>query len=59
MSRQWEWQKKRIAQGKCMTCGKKAATKYYCRKHADIVAKREREKRHKNVLDKIAELGYN
>ena len=34
-SRQKKWQVKQKELGNCVTCGKKAVTKHYCREHQD------------------------
>ena len=33
INRQRKWQLKKVKEGKCMICGKKAVTKHYCQKH--------------------------
>ena len=34
ISRQYKWQLKQLAKGKCIICGKPVITKSHCRKHA-------------------------
>lgn len=47
ISRQYLCQQRKLARGECRTCGKKADTKYFCRKCADSVNLRVKKKRAK------------
>jgi len=41
-SRQYQWQLRKLKEGRCIICGSKAETKYHCLKHA--IASRERQR---------------
>lgn len=44
VSRQYQWQLRKLAEGNCRTCGKTATTKFFCRKCANAVYLRAKKK---------------
>jgi len=52
MSRQYEWQLKQLAKGRCVICGKSTVTKYHCKRHSVAQNKyvRKWKERRKNEI---------
>ncbi len=50
-SRQYKWQQEKKAKGLCISCGKKANGKRYCRKHKKLATERARKWRAMIVLE--------